>query len=682
MAEIFGGKTLKCIVCGNELGNSIYCQMCGADNGAIMGDARKSSDNMGSSGDIYGGNSDYAYKRSNILISEQQVEDTSNSQSVPEGTIVLTYDEIVNMSQSGALVRENEKSKEVTNNIIPEYERPKSNKELKKETKELKKSQQGYVNIVPFVVTIVILGVLLIGVTALLIYYVFFGRKEYIEIMQEVSASIYIDDKANQQILSCDGGTLKDLNNAEVVAQNNESALFMGTSGNLVHRHIDGRENDMGMVTDYFANDDLTTVVCLIANEEESGIDVWYDEVRYNVENQLNSVNDVVMSDKNGYFAFFNEYETTYWEENERLEAGGEYITVVHRDIYLVNGNGESKMIYSTEDNNIVINYVTNNGYVFFTEENKNTTYIVKDGEEKSIGFDCENIIYYEDIDQYIMIDGSGDLYYGVVSSRTNEAELIATNVDSMIDIGGNQMQDGYGNVGRWMSIYEGGYSYSDTPQIVYGKNENTYFIRPEYMKESVIISGSIDKITDIYSWNNEKVYFIMDDSFGLITLTKRVESEEEKDSFIETWSEYRIVNKGIDGKFSILADGSLLYGKNGNLYGYGEDKQFLLRENIQNFCANDNSSGYMYVKDDALYYSYGLSYEEDTDRHISDVTGIDCMISNNHTVYYYSAEDENVYCVDMESESPELLIEGIKATNDENDKLIIVRESTKYDIQ
>ena len=657
---------MKCIVCGNEIGNSRYCQMCGADNGV---------DNGAYSGAMYGGNSGYAYSSANILVGDQE-----NNKS-PDGTTVLSFEEMAKISKSDILSENNEQLNKSNDNIIPEYEKPKSKKEIKSEEKELKKSQQGYVNLVPFIIAIIALGILLILAVAVLIYYIFFGRKEYIEIMPEVSASIYIDDTANNQIISSEGEILSDLDGAEKVAQNMESALFLEESGELIHRYIDGKEKNLGAVTYYYANDNLTTIVCLTENEEKYNIDVWYDEARYSVENQLNNVNNVVLSDQKGYFAFLNEYEETYWEENERLDDGGENITIVHRDLYLVNGNGESKLIYSTEDNAIKINYVTNNGYIFFTEENKNGTYIIKDGEEKRIGYGCESIIYYEDIDQYIMLDTNGDMYYGVISSRINEAEAVATNIDHLIDIGGNQQQEGYENVGEGILIYDGGYSYSETPQIAYEKNESMYFIRPEYMNESVKVSETIDNITDIYSWNNEKVFFIEENKFGVISLVSREESEEDKDTYVETWSEYRLIKREKGKDVSVLADGSFLYINNENLYCYDDGESELLRKNIQNFCANDNSNGYMYVKNNDLYYSYGVGYKESADVYISEVMDADYMISNNHTVYYYNALDEKIFCVDMYDGKSELLCEDIKATYNETEKIIIIRERKTDDI-
>lgn len=628
---------MKCKVCGSEIGNRRFCNMCGAEasfESAPLKQVEDSSENLrrsmiGQSGPLkmmY--TEDGVYNEKNILKTES-VDDNLNI----DGTTVLTDEDSFGI-YSGTVYGKTDPEEKV----IKKYVKEKSRKELRKELKEKKKAEQGYVNKIPFIVTIIVLAVLTVGLTVALIYYIFWGNKVYLEVLADVDSTIYAYSENEDSVMLCDGSgnKLVGINNAEKVAEDDTSLIKYNENNELLYQNINGTEENFGNVIDYYANPNLTTIVTIIKETDKISLNFFYDGQLLSNIGSFDNVRDVRVSDSGGYFSFCTDYTETRWEKDSSLPQGGQYVPVYMNDVYVVNYNGETRKILTSEVK-LVPEYITSTGQLFYTDTDTKKLYVYQDGENDEILYNVHNIIFYENLSAYVILTNDSELWYGTFLEARQKPYMIATEVEDLYIVGGNKKYDEYRDIERSYKITKSCAVYDTDVLIIYAKNGSTFINEPSLKLDSVKLNASPDDMESFLKYDNTAYY----KAGGLLYKMDKdslVSSVEDKRTgeVINTynWSYgYALVEIG-DGYYEILNDGKVLLLQGGTLSFYnGKDIQEF-DEGVMLCSVNDSSYGFMYVKNTGeLYYSMG----PDTGKpeKMCDVSTVTELIVTNGTAYY-----------------------------------------------
>lgn len=628
---------MKCKICGSEIGNRRFCNMCGAEapaDSVTQTQLKNPSESLrqsmiGQSGPlklVY--TDDGAYQEKNVLKTEQ---DAGNTET--DGTTVLTDADSFGL-YSGTVYGKQEKEEKVIN----EYVKAKSKKELRKEKKEKKKAEQGYVNKIPFIVTIIILAVFTVGLTVALIYFIFFGNKVYIEVLAEIDSTMYAYSEADDTVMVCDGTgkKLTGVSTADKVAADNSALIRYNENGDLVYQFIDGSETTLGSVDNYYANANLTAIVTVKNNTDSVSLGFFYEGKLLNNMGNFDSVRDVKVSDTGGYFSFCTDYTETRWENDSSLPQGGHYIQVPMNDVYIVNYNGETKKILTSEIK-ITPNYITSDGQLFYTDAEKKKLYIYQNGEADDVLYDAYNIIFYENLNSFLILTKDYELWYGSFAEKRQEPYLVATGVEDVYMVGGNKNFEDYRNVRRSYKVTRSCSSYDTDMLILYTKNGSTYINEPALLSDSVKLRATSEDADTFFTYE-DTAYYKAGEKLYRMDKDTLISSEENKRTgeVIETynWSEgYEVADIG-DNYYDILNDGKVIFLKEGVLSYYDGNEIQTYDEGVLMCAVNDSSCGFMYIKNTGeLYYSMGP--ETGDAEKLCDVSTVTTLAVTNETAYY-----------------------------------------------
>ncbi len=628
---------MKCKICGSEIGNRRFCNMCGAEapaDSVTQTQLKNPSESLrqsmiGQSGLlklVY--TDDGAYQEKNVLKTEQ---DAGNIET--DGTTVLTDVDSFGL-YSGTVYGKQEKEEKVIN----EYVKTKSKKELRKEKKEKKKAEQGYVNKIPFIVTIIILAVFTVGLTAALIYFIFFGNKVYIEVMAEIDSTMYAYSEADDTVMVCDGTgkKLTGVSTADKVAADNSALIRYNENGDLVYQMIDGTETTLGPVDNYYANANLTAIVTVKKGTDSVSLGFFYEGKILNNMGSFSNVRDVKVSDTGGYFSFCTDYTETRWENDSGLPQGGQYVQVPMNDLYIVNYNGETKKILTSEIK-ITPDYITGKGQLFYTDAEEKKLYIYQNGETDDVLYNVYNIIFYENLNSYLILTKDNELWYGSFAEKRQDPYLVATGVEDIYMVGGNKSFEDYRDVKRCYKVTRSCSSYDVNMLILYTKNESTYINEPALLADSVMLKAAPEEAETFFTYK-DTAYYKAGNVLYRMDKDTLLSSEENKRTgeVIETynWSEgYEVADIG-DNYYDILNDGKVIFLKEGVLSYYDGNEIQTYDEGILMCAVNDSSHGFMYVKDTGeLYYSMGP--ENGDAEKLCDVSTVTALAVTNETAYY-----------------------------------------------
>ncbi len=652
---------MKCAVCGSEIGNKKFCNMCGAE--APQGNSGELPEKRGQSEQL-----NLVYTESGVY-QDKNVLRAENNQKDMSGTTILTDDTLLGM-YSGTAYQNNE----VGNDIIRQYEKPKTRKEIRREKKEQKKKEQGYVNKVPYIVTIIILSIFTAGLTAATIYFALFADKVYLEVLQEVDASVYFYDEKNDDMALYGGGKLSDISTAIAISDDHTAALYMDENGELEIKYINGNEYSLGIVDAYYTNSSLSTVVYV--RHVNGGLNIGFFNEGSNImeEENINNVRDIVVSDSGGYFAFITDYTESRWEEHSNMPEGGEYVKVKMNDVYIVNYNGESTKVITSESK-LTLEYINTKGILFYTDTEDGTLYTYNDGESDEVLKNAKNIIYYENTDEFIVRTVNDELWYGSVKLR-EEPYCLATDIDGLYIIGGNLNKREYRNIKGTVQVIGDRASYDDCTTVIYTKNGTAYLNEPELNTESIKLNaGKREDIETFLMFGNTAYYKAGGVLYELkkdvlFSTEENVRTGEITNTYNWSSSGNEIASIG-DNKFGILNNGAVIYTNNKNLYIYESGKSTMYEENITDFTVNDSSHGFFYVMNDKLYYSMGYETGEDTE--LCDALDLEQLTASNERAYFKDTGTGKIMTVSTEDKT---LSEAASYAGE----IILVRNVT-YDI-
>lgn len=531
---------MKCRVCGTEIGEQIYCPMCGAAVNPEQGTESEQQEVV---------QPDNSYKYQGI--------DT-------DATTVLTVNSIGNESE-----KENNNEEKCV--ISGEVELP------KKSHKKL------------IIILSIIAGVLLIAGISIFCYfhYIYPNKITYLE------KSIYFVSKgeiANEDGLKLDA-SYKSSKEGQLIQANyeNDTFLYMGTDGKSIEKVTEEKN---------IKAEEEEQIVSIIADNAISKVYYWTEREtnvyslhcigeKEPLKRHVTGVTGTVISQNGEYLAYSYKAEEDAYVVCEIVPSGEiNQIATLESTARVIGVTDEGDVFCELQNKS---NGNTEEGE---EEELTYTIYCVQD--KKSYGSNLAQIQYfgyYSELDSFVIKTADKAIYY-VNTGEAGEERLIATNVDWFADI---SEPCKYECSCDREAVLAGGNPKTlrnTTPHYYYLKEDNLYSYDILNDSESKKVVGDFGEAYNIEIWNNELIFYMEGEK---LYSCEKIEEE---------WQEAKLLAKECVSYQYSPEKKCTYYLADGTLYSYEDGKEQKISNKVKSFDLNLEDGILAYNTDTSLIIS------------------------------------------------------------------------------
>lgn len=422
---------MKCLACGNEIGERKVCPICGTPTKNVLcGDVDTSHAAEDATGIMY--------------------ENTVFMKGIkPEVKKPIKQESKKNLEREES----NDKTTKAVS-VIPDFVEDDGFGNKKKKVKKI--------------VIVVLFSIILIAAVVITIIFIF-KEKKYLAGLPGYTISYYdsqngISYQEDKSISYIYNGQQENPD----IATDGSSIVYLNGDSLMTIQQNEEKEIAAKIVEAYKVSPDAKSV--LYGVERDGKVDVYLYKGGTNtlVREQLDNLKDIVVSGNGDYFAFLTTWTYQEWKENHQLPEGGEYITNTVYDIYSVSPYGEDKFRIEIENEELKLNYITNIGNIYYSNLGQNVLSLETSGENSGLCSSASMLMYYETLNKLIVV--TDDRRFVLCDLEGNEQKLIATDVDDVYYV--------YSHCGfcEYKKLEESSENKSNSIVVVYTKGDKVYY--------------------------------------------------------------------------------------------------------------------------------------------------------------------------------------------------------------
>lgn len=530
-------KSMKCRVCGNEIGKEIYCPMCGA-----LADPKQEKDELQEQIQ-----EEYSYQYQGV--------DT-------DATTVLSINKIENKSEN----MENNKEEKCV--VSGEVELP------KKSHKKL------------IIILSIIAAVLMVAGIIVFCYfhYIYPNRIVYKEKVLYYAGAGKLANSADVEERIPD--TTEDVYALLQREYKSNRFLYMGTDGKSLE--LVGEGNSKKVSED-------KTIVSVVADESMNKVYYWTQEEEnaYSlhclsendvVKRYITGVNGTVISSKGNYLAYSYQADEENYVICEVMPSGEvNQIATMENPVRVLGVTEEGKVFCEQQNQK---NESNEEG-----EEVKLTYSIYCVQDKKSYGTDFADITYfgyYENLESFVVQTEDKAVYY-ISTKEEGKIQLVATNVDRFTDASESSKYEQSCDRerildGNLVKTYE-----NTSPCYYYLKENSLYSYDILNGKESCKVAGNFGRAQSIQLWNDNLLFYLAGEN-----LYSCEKAEEE-------WQEPKLLAKKCTTYQYAPEEECIYYLAGGTLYSYADGKEEKISDDVKSFDLNAKEEKLAYNTDTSL---------------------------------------------------------------------------------
>lgn len=415
----------------------------------------------------------------------------------------------------------------------------------------LEKPRKSYKK--PFIICGIILGILLIIVSALLIY--IFTKPHMVKDTFVDSKIFFLDKDGNYYLF--EDGEITDKSTA-LTKETPEGATILS-------------ESKIKNLIVYSIIKDGGYEIHRIFNNQDDVISKDNEKIV-----------KVKCSDDGAYFAYSVCHKETREEKVRNSSTETQLVDYYIYDLYKVNSNGENVRL-DTQEYLLEPRLMTDEGILLYYAQKDEKIRVVGNGYSSNIAENAVRMVYYKNTGDYIYENSNKEIKIGNLNNKSlNDEELITTEIDALYDIGNNQSDEEVR--GCDCTIIDGFcVSKSYNPSVFYVKNSTLYYKELAKTGDSVKIANILNTISNI-SFQSDNIIYYLDGS----KLCKAVNENEN-------WTN-QVIKDDVE-KYALLPYGDELLYVSSNALKSINDENTVISDNI-------NSESDIYITKNFVIYN------------------------------------------------------------------------------
>lgn len=530
-------KSMKCRICGNEIGKEIYCPMCGAP-----ADSKQEQEELQEQVQ-----EEYSYQYQGV--------DT-------DATTVLSINKIENKSEN------EENSKEEKCVVSGEVELP-------------KKSHKKLIIILSTVAAVLMVA----GIIVFCYFrYIYPNKIVYKEKVLYYAGAGKLANSADVEERIPDT-----TDNDYVLLQceyENNRFLYMKTDSKsleLVREKNSKKASEDQRIVSVVADESLNKVYYW-TQEEKNAYSLHCLGENDVVKRYVTGVNGTVISSKGNYLAYSYQADAENYVICEVMPSGEVNQIAAMENPVRVLGVTEDGKVFCEQQNQ-------KNESNEEEEEVKLTYSIYCVQDKKSYGTDFAAITYfgyYENLESFVVQTEDKAVYY-ISTKEDGKIQLVATNVDWFTDASESSKYEQSCDRerildGNLVKTYE-----NTSPCYYYLKENSLYSYDILNKKESSKVAGNFGRAQSVQLWNDNLLFYLAGEN---LYSCEKIEEE---------WQEPKLLAKKCMTYQYAPAEDCIYYLTDGTLYSYAEGKEEKISDNVKSFDLNAEEEKLAYNTDTSL---------------------------------------------------------------------------------
>lgn len=532
-----GSWKMKCRVCGTEIGEQVYCPMCGA---SVNPQQETKTEQQGQIG------AEYSYQYQGIDA---------------DATIVLSANSINEKE-------EKENSGEERCVVLGEVEVPrKSHKKL----------------ILVLSIAAVVMLITGIGIFCYL-HYIYPNKITYMH------KSIYFESKENME--NSEGLKL------DVSSKNSDARSLIGADYNkniFLYAGTDGKSLEWIAEEGNVEVSEDRKIVSVIADDAISKVYYWTQEEENmyslhclgeedTLKRYVTGVNGTVISQNGEYLAYSYRAEENAYVVCEVMPSGE-----VNQIVTLEN---PSRVLGVTNDGKVFCQQQNpSTGKTEEGEESESTYSIYCIQDKKNYGSDLSEVVYfgyYNNLESFVIQTADKSVYY-MDTREEGTQRLIATNVDWFSDVSEPCKYQQVCDREVILGISKPKTLENTTPCYYYLKENSLYSYDILQDNESQKVAGNFGRAQNIEMWNQSLIFYLAGETLYSCEKTE------------EGWQEPKLLAKKCADYQYAPEQECIYYLADGTLYSYKDGKEEKISDKVKSFDLNQEEGLLAYSTDTSL---------------------------------------------------------------------------------